>query len=277
MTAEPWASLHRQPSVELHDLEGAAALQTRVDRKYLVPSPAADLLVASLDPEVAVLRIEGRHTFEYESLYFDTPDLRAYRLAACGRSSRFKVRIRTYVDSGLCMLEVKCRDGRSATVKHRTEHPLEDRTRLTEPALRFIEASADLEAPERLTPTVTTLFHRTTLLDRGECSRTTIDRRLRWRSTGGDTIEMPSHVVIETKSVGSATGTDRWLWRHGHRPTRMSKYCVGMALHDSTLPANRWNRLLRTTFGWTPDRTITAPQPAATVAAPDVVRAESHA
>lgn len=277
MSTTTWGSLRPHPSVSLDALEETAALQTRVDRKYVVPRPVADLLVASLDPEVAVLRIQDHETFAYESLYFDTPDLRSYRLAACGRSSRFKVRIRTYVDSGLCMLEVKCRDGRSATVKHRTEHALSQRTHLTDAALRFVSASAGIDAPEQLTPTITTLFDRTTLLDPSESSRTTIDCGLRWRSPDGDTFEMPSHGVIETKSLGSATTTDRWLWRHGHRPARMSKYCVGVALHDPTLPANRWNRLLRTTFGWTPDRTDIAPRPASSLAGPKALSAESRA
>lgn len=48
---------------------------------------------------------------------------------------------------------------------------------------------------------------------------------------------------------------DRLLWRQGIRPARISKYCVGLAALDPTLPANRWNRTLRRYFDWQPRRT----------------------
>jgi hypothetical protein len=40
----------------------------------------------------------------------------------CPRTRRFKIRTRTYVDSAECWLEVKTRDQRGNTVKHRREH-----------------------------------------------------------------------------------------------------------------------------------------------------------
>ena len=61
-------------------------------------------------------------------------------------------------------------------------------------------------------------------------------------------------MLIESKTVGAATFTDAALWQLGQRPLAISKYCVGMALLRPELPANRWNRELRTHFGWTPRR-----------------------
>ena len=46
--------------VSLAELDEAAALQTRRDRKYLVPVPAVAELVARLDGEARVLEIDGR-------------------------------------------------------------------------------------------------------------------------------------------------------------------------------------------------------------------------
>jgi hypothetical protein len=36
----------------------------------------------------------------------------------------------------------------------------------------------------------------------------------------------------------------------GVRPISISKYCVAVALLHRDLAANRWNRTLRTHFGW---------------------------
>ena len=60
-----------------------------------------------------MLQIDRRRSFDYESVYFDTPDLSTYRAHVQRRRLRFKARTRTYTDSGLCMFEVKL-TGRAA-------------------------------------------------------------------------------------------------------------------------------------------------------------------
>lgn len=254
MTGAILSSLGAHPSVDLQELQNVAELQIRVDRKYLVPDRAVSLLTAALPPEVAVLRIEDEQLFHYESLYFDTPDLLSYSLTARRRPHRFKVRIRTYHNSGLCMLEVKTKNGRRATVKHRVVHPFDARERLTDEARRFVDEATGTDLSCQLVPSMTTDFWRNTLLDRADGSRTTIDRDLSWHDIEDTQRSLPASAIIETKTFGRASATDRWLWQHGFRPSAISKYCIGMALFDPTLPANRWNRILRSTFGWTPDR-----------------------
>lgn len=246
-------SLRDRGAVSLEELDQVASLQTRVDRKYLIPESSAELLLALLHDDVAVLRIDGDQQFFYESLYFDTPDLQSYLLAAKRRPNRFKVRTRTYHNSGLCMLEVKCKNGRAATVKHRATHAFHDRGHLTASARDFVDAATGMDLAGRLSPVLSTTFWRTTLLDRSDGSRATLDEDIGWH-IGEAASSLPGHVVVETKTLGTASAVDRWLWGYGHRPTSLSKYCVGMALHDPTLPANKWNRLLRTSLGWVPER-----------------------
>lgn len=66
----------RPPS--LAEVTERAELQTRIDRKYLVPVDAVADLVSGLG-RFAVLEIDGLRGFRYESVYFDTPDLLTYR------------------------------------------------------------------------------------------------------------------------------------------------------------------------------------------------------
>jgi hypothetical protein len=101
-----------------------------------------------------------------------------------------------------------------------------------------------------------TSFVRTTLLDRGDGSRATLDREVSLGVPDGEALVLRDHSILETKSVAAATETDRWLWAHGHRPTSFSKFCVGMALHHDQLPANKWNRILRRDLGWLPQRDL---------------------
>src|SRR5699024_2159222 len=76
------------PPLGLDEVQAAADLQTRTDRKYLVP--AADFLAMTreLDGALAVLEIDGLRRFDYESVYFDTPELEAHHAHAHDRRRR---------------------------------------------------------------------------------------------------------------------------------------------------------------------------------------------
>ena len=175
----------------LAELNSAAGLLTRVDRKYLVPLKSAQELVDGLAPDARVLAIDEQRRFSYASTYFDTPGLEAFMLAARKRRRRFKVRTRTYLDSGLCFLEVKTRGARGTTVKRRMSYHADDASRLTGPGRAFVAAclastgvtgsAAAHEVAAALRPVLATTYERTTLhLPRAE-ARATIDTALTWR------------------------------------------------------------------------------------------------
>jgi hypothetical protein len=233
----------------LEELDRVAGLQTRVDRKYVVTPQAAIGLLLALGDGSRALVIGDRRSFGYESLYFDTPDHRSYRGAAHGRRRRFKVRTRRYLDSGSCMLEVKTKGGRGETIKDRCDHDADEWHRLGAAGALFVDRCTGQDGLGRLLePVLTTRYLRSTLLDATDGSRTTIDRHLSCHGTRGGTTALVGGVVVETKSVGAATTADRWLWRYGLRPVRMSKFCTGMALLDASLPSNRWHRTLSRHF-----------------------------
>lgn len=230
-----------------------ADLQTRTDRKYVVAPALLHSLVPALGPSARVLDIDGVQCFDYRSVYFDTPELLAYRSAAHRRPYRFKVRTRTYVDSGTCMLEVKTKDERRRTVKHRLPYDLVTERRLTPGGRAFVDEHLCLTSPlGRLDPVLTTTYRRVTIVDPDHGARLTIDADLVCTDERGAGTSLVGHVIIETKSAGAATPADRLLWRCGVRPVAISKYCVGLAALDPTLPANHWHRTLNRWFGRTP-------------------------
>ena len=196
----------------LAELNSAAGLLTRVDRKYLVPLKSAQDLVDGLAPHAQVLAIDERRRFSYASTYFDTPELDAFMLTARKRRRRFKVRTRTYLDSGLCFLEVKTCGARGTTVKRRMGYHADDASRLTGPGRAFVTAclastgvtgsAAAHEVAAVLRPVLATTYQRTTLhLPRAE-ARATIDTALTWQRLG----PAPFTGASAATSPGTPTG-----------------------------------------------------------------------
>lgn len=222
-----------QPSIALPDLMAAASLQARTDRKYLLPlADAIDLLTLDLrsaEPDARVLEIGGLRTFGYSSRYLDTPDLEAYRLAAHGRGNRYKVRTRTYLDSGEEWLEVKTRDPRGTTIKDRLALGQADRRETRTFAPRTVQERTGHRV-EALQTALDVTYRRTTLFLPGSGSRVTVDTDLAWRDPDGVRRRLPDHAIVETKTTGRACAVDHLLWRSGIRPRRLSKYTCGLAL-----------------------------------------------
>lgn len=238
------------PSIALPELTATASLQTRVDRKYVVPVAVEQALLEDLGAasSARVLEIDGSRAASYESVYFDTPDMSSYLAAAHRRRRRFKVRRRHYRDTGACFLEVKTKASRGTTVKNRIEYRPGSSPILGAAGGQFIRDLFDEQRiatsiVPRLRPTLRVCYERSTMSLVGAPARATIDRGITWRA-GPVAASLIGVYVIETKTAGRPSVVDKWLWAHGHRPERISKYGVGMAALHPWLPANKWHRTL---------------------------------
>lgn len=243
---------HRFSPISLAELNIDAALLRRTDRKYLLERADAEMVLATMPEGARVLTIDGRTSHEYQSVYFDTFAFDAYLLAARGRTHRFKVRTRHYLDSGEAFLEVKTREA-GQTVKRRIPHDPRGLFAIHPDQFAFVTdclvaGRVPDVRPAWLQPALQTTYRRTTLLAPDGASRVTIDDELRWQAIGAGRHEAPDLVVLETKTSGNASPIDRWLWSMGHRPGRISKYATGLAALRPELPDNRWHRTLHTWF-----------------------------
>lgn len=243
------------PSVTLDDLPHEAALLTRVDRKYFLTRRDLPPLLSGLDPRTRVLEVAGARAQCYRTTYFDTPDLLAFRGAARPRRRRFKVRTRTYVDSGLSFLEVKTRGPRGRTVKDRIpltsgEGPAD---RIDEGGRAWVDGVLEgiglpAGTAATLEPSLHGIYVRATLLLADGGTRATLDTSLAWALPDGRSLTRADLVIIETKSTSTPSSLDHLLWSAGHRPQRISKYATALAALDDDLPHNRWARTLTTHF-----------------------------
>lgn len=235
--------------ISLGELVDSAELLTRIDRKYLLDSADAAAALAELPAETQLLSIDGRSDFQYASTYFDTAVQQSFRSAATGRRRRWKVRTRSYLDSGECWLEVKTRGPRGATVKERIPHDAAAPDRLDTAAVDFVEsrlraARVPMAGRWDARPAIHTAYRRSTLALTDGLSRATVDTQLRWQLPDGTEWAPPGAVILEVKTASSRTSLDRALWAAGHRPSRISKFGTGMAVLNPALPDHRWHRLL---------------------------------
>jgi hypothetical protein len=256
VNADATRLLARMDVITLAELVDRADLQTRRDRKYMVPIASLAGLLSEGARGGRVLEVNRLRGFDYESVYFDTPDLVSYYGAARRRPSRFKVRTRSYMDSNECVLEIKTRDGSGRTVKHRTAHPFSKRGELGESDRQSIlSVPAAAASASSLEVAMVVRYRRSTLTLNGELVRVTIDTDLTWHVPESKNRSLPGVVLVETKTLGPPSAFDRSLWRQGFRPVVFSKYCTGLAALRPELPANKWNRPLRRFFDWEPSRT----------------------
>ncbi len=238
--------------ITLDEANQLAELQTRVDRKYLVDEATLVQLLEALQPTMNALDIDGSHTSGYHSTYFDTPALALYSAAVQGRRHRYKIRSRSYGESGPCFLEVKAKGRRGLNVKSRIGYRRCDQDKITIDGSYFIEEATGLsDLAPALVPVLTTAYNRSTLIDPANQTRVTIDRGLRCGDGAGGEASLHAF-IIETKSSGAPAAADKWLWRNHVRPTKISKFGTGLGALRPELGANKWHRVLnrywQTTF-----------------------------
>jgi VTC domain-containing protein len=240
--------------IGLDEVRATAALDDRMDIKYIVSRAQLGELARRLLPTHRVLELDGLRGFGYRSTYFDTADLVTYREHVQGRRRRFKCRSREYVDSGLRAFEVKLKEGCGRTVKHRTELGEGPLDHLDGPQVEFLrmrlrEAYAR-ELGAELAPTLSMSFTRITLVDPDRCERLTCDLRLGFTAPDGSGGALaPDAAIVESKSRSGSATPDRELRALGVRPIAgCSKYCIGVGLTYPRVKRNLSLPLLRRYF-----------------------------
>jgi hypothetical protein len=223
------------PAVGLDELDRRASLLRRTDTKYVLDREGFAKLLGKLGGDHQVLEIDGRRRFGYESMYFDTPDLRCFRDHVEGSLPRFKARTRLYRDTGQCTFEVKLKIDRGETDKRQIDHSPQDVDRIGTDALQcLMEALRDIgmnppEAP--LEPSLRTTFTRVTLAPKNGRERTTCDLLIELQRPGKGRAKIRDGLVlVETKTEHGDGPADRVLREMGAEPLSFSKYRTGIAL-----------------------------------------------
>ncbi|HEY4582137.1 MAG TPA: polyphosphate polymerase domain-containing protein, partial [Lysobacter sp.] len=220
--------------VSLAQLEARASMLERRDNKYVVRAPVLQAALPALAAHFDILEIDGRRGFTYDTCYFDDALMSSYFDHHRGRRKRCKVRIRRYVESNLCFVEVKLKDRRGITVKRRRAHCPSRHRVLDEAAVAHVrDAWRDLYGSEYravLAPVLEMRYRRVTLVARDGGERMTIDSGLVFHDADGRREIDGDVFIVETKSANGNGIADKVLRALHQHPTRhCSKYCAAAA------------------------------------------------
>lgn len=228
------------------ELLRARALLSRVDTKFAVHAARVEALLARLDGDYALLRVEAGALATYRSLYFDTPSLTLFHDHRRGRRLRHKVRIRHYPDRRLSYLEVKSKRNNTITDKHRMAIPYgEERL---DAAMREFLRDHVADHAALLEPALRLEYRRISLVGVLDDERVTFDLALRVGVARRPLPGLDAITVIEVKQARFCVRSPvmRVLSSAGLRPGAMSKYVVAQALEQPDLRCNRLLPELRT-------------------------------
>lgn len=199
-------------------------LMNRVDTKFAFSMKEFLDILPMLREHYFVLEIEGKRTPYYESLYFDDESFSFFNDHHNGKTNRFKVRFRNYVESKLTFLEIKHKiKGRTDKVRIKVDNiPL----LLENEHLNFIKENIP-NAPD-LIPKMWNSFHRITLVNKTEVERLTLDFNLlfKWEN---EEVHLDNIIIAELKQENIRRDSIFYqVMKNKHiRPYRLSKYCIG--------------------------------------------------
>ena len=228
---------HFQP-ISLSEMSGVK-LMNRTDTKFVTTLPVLRQLLALAIEDYYVQEIDGERNMLYDTTYFDTPDFAMYNAHQHGHSNRQKIRFRTYVSSNLQFMEVKTKNNHGRTKKKRIEVTNMD---LSDAAKQdFLTRHLRYDSTTLL-PHMHNYFHRITLVNKGMTERLTIDTELEFNNlVSHESRTVDNLVVIELKRDGQVFSPVLAMLRELRiHPHGFSKYSMGAALTNPTLPLNRF-------------------------------------
>ena len=219
--------------ISLAEMEHVALLD-RTDTKYILRASQLQSALEHITGQYCVLETANTRLNNYQTLYFDTRNFALYRQHHNGLRSRYKVRVRQYVDSDLAFWEIKRKTNRERTIKARLQTPKPIPTIDDEQIDEFVDTYAPLDAQE-LEPKLWNRFLRITLVSKCHPERLTLDLNLEF-AWGDAYVSLPGIAIAEVKQERCSQHSDfiQQMRRLGVRPTRFSKYCAGVyALYDN--------------------------------------------
>ena len=200
-------------------------LLNRVETKFVFKRNDFTDLLSNLAPYYKVVKIDNQLIHNYESLYFDDPNLFLYNEHHRGRPNRFKVRYRRYVDSNLMFFEIKHkRKGRTAKRRVKVTG-INDQLGMLEKQLLNESEIPNLD----LHPVTANSYKRITLVNKTSIERLTFDIDLAFKQNGKE--EKLGDIVIAELKQERITRTSPFFKlarKMQLRPLRVSKYCTGL-------------------------------------------------
>ena len=219
----------------------SVSLMKRVDTKFILKESQLLEVLSKLYDDYKILEIDQERLMKYSTLYFDSENKKCFKDHHNGKLNRYKIRMRKYLVSDICFLEIKKKNNLGITNKIRRQ--IKDfETNLTTESKEFITESNINNL--LLEPSLYNNFSRMTLVNKNEPERITIDVDLSF-SFRNDKKKFDKLVVVEIKQEGKRLNTtiNRALKSMSILPTNFSKYCIGISNIIDNIKSNRFKEI----------------------------------
>ncbi len=229
-------------TITLSEIENVALLD-RIDKKFYFNIAKLKTVLSQIVPFYRLLEINSNSIQRYESPYFDTEKFSFYYQHQNGIKNRYKIRFRNYIDSQLCFFEIKHKNNKNRTIKHRFRS---NEMQLNKDTARFLTEKTPLNA-SFLQNKLTVSYSRLTFVNKTKCERVTIDLLLSFKNDN-DVIEFSNLVIAEVKQDKSLLNSEfiKVMKEQKINQGGISKYCLGIALLYPNLKKNLFKEQINT-------------------------------
>ena len=233
-------TLEKYRTISLDEM-ASVRLMNRVDTKFVTTKNILGKLLESAIGDYRVQMIGNVCILPYSTLYFDTDICSMYLEHLHGHKKRQKIRIRSYVSSGLSFLEIKDKNNKGRTSKKRIQCQMFS----DDKCLDFITNFSRYDYLD-LQQQVENKFDRITLVNNQMTERVTIDSNLKFHNFKTDECcHMKDLVIIEVKTNSPKNSQLLKLLRELRVfPSSFSKYCIGMSMTNPDIKHNRFKPIL---------------------------------
>lgn len=241
--------------ITLMEMDGVL-LMDRTDTKFIFLEQELPFILEQMKEDYRVLEVKNHRISRYESLYFDTPDFQLYHNHHRGKTNRFKIRFRKYVESDLHFFEVKLKNNKGRTIKDRVLQEGIESNLHSSAALLLAEKTA--LPPEGLEPKFWVNYSRMTFVNKRTTERVTIDINLTFKNEENNKT-INNLVIAEVKQDRVAASAFLNVMKQLRiRNSSISKYCYGVIMLVKKIKYNNFkpnliqiNKLLHGTLAGT--------------------------
>jgi hypothetical protein len=216
----------------LQELDAANLLE-RKDFKYTFHVKHLSYVLQQIQPYYDILSINNNLYTDYLTDYYDTKNFKFYLQHHNGETNRYKVRLRNYVQSAISFYEVKFKNNKNWTSKHR------EKIKSMDVDINKYTAAITTEQLEKK---LIVAYSRITLLSKDHSEKLTFDVGLQY-SNDVQQQQFNYLCIAEVKSKTHHPYIFRQIIKSlGYRVQGLSKYCFGIANLYSHLKSNNFKQ-----------------------------------
>lgn len=219
-------------TIGLEQTNENASLQERIDTKYVLSLNTVPEILDACKEHYYIQEINGERVSKYETTYFDTHDLHFYHAHHAGHANRIKIRVRQYLNTGACYLEVKQKTNKGITKKTRAIFDKAYNSIASSLEDDVFDVSARLFKNELEQKAIIT-YNRITLISKLTLERVTIDCNVTFIKDSRAVL-FEDFAIAEIKQANKSQSFFISLMKaQGLREGSISKYCLGIiSLYD---------------------------------------------